>query len=56
MIEHHQLSERHACSLVGLSRDSYRNPGQESLLNQQLLGKIVQTAHERRRWGVSHDP
>ena len=47
----HQLSERHACALVGLSRDSYRHPVVTSTLNQELLGKIVQTAHERRRWG-----
>ena len=49
MVKDHQLSERHACALVGLSRDSYRHPGTASSLNKELLGKIVQTADERRR-------
>ncbi len=57
MIKDHQLSERHACALVGLSRDSYRHPSKESSLNQQLSAQIVHTAHERRRWGyrMIHD-
>ena len=57
MVNDYQLSERHACTLVGLSRDSYRHPIVASTLNQELLGKIVQTAHERRRWGyrMIHD-
>jgi len=57
MVSQHQLSERHACALVGLSRDSYRHPGVASALNQELCAKIVQTAHERRRWGyrMIHD-
>ena len=33
MIEQHHFSERHACRLVGLSRDSYRHPPQPSALS-----------------------
>jgi putative transposase len=57
MIEYHQRSERHACRLVGLSRDSYRHPATDSAFNQALKAQIVQTAHERRRWGyrMIHD-
>ena len=40
MIEHHQLSERHACRLVGLSRDSYRNPPQPNQLTESFNGKF----------------
>jgi len=51
------MSERHACALVGLSRDTYRHVGQPSALNVELLDQIVQTAHARRRWGyrMIHD-
>jgi putative transposase len=57
MVKDHQLSERHACALVGLSRDSYRRVGQPSALNTQLREQIIQTAHTRRRWGyrMIHD-
>ena len=57
MVTNHQLSERHACALVGLSRDTYRNIPQLSALNAELLGKIIETAHTRRRWGyrMIHD-
>jgi putative transposase len=51
MVSHHQRSERRACALVGLSRDAYRHPPVESSLNAQLRQRIVQLAHERRRWG-----
>jgi putative transposase len=51
MDTHHQLSERHACALVGLSRDAYFHPTQLSAMNQELLAKIVETAQARRRWG-----
>ena len=44
----HQMSERHACALVGLSR-AYRHEGQTSALNMELREQIVQTAHARRR-------
>lgn len=43
------MSERHACALLGLSRDTYRHVGQTSALNAELRDRIVQTAHARRR-------
>ncbi len=57
MVTHHQMSERHACALVGLSRDTYRNVGQASAFNVELRDRIIQTAHTRRRWGyrMIHD-
>ena len=57
MENEHQMSERHACSLVGLSRDAYRHEGQPSALNADLRQKIVELAHQRRRWGyrMIHD-
>lgn len=57
MVGEHHLSERHACALVGLSRDTYRHVSHTSALNVELREKIVQTAHERRRWGyrMIHD-
>ena len=33
MVSEHHMSERHACALVGLSRDTYRHVGQTSALN-----------------------
>ena len=57
MVEEHQLSERRACSLVGLSRDSYRNPPQPDQLTRDLGECIVDIAHVRRRFGYTriHD-
>ena len=57
MVAEHQMSERHACALVGLSRDTYRHVGKTSALNMELREQIVQTAHARRRWGyrMIHD-
>lgn len=57
MVNEHRLSERHACALVGLSRDAYRNVGQASALNVELRERIIETAHQRRRWGyrMIHD-
>ena len=51
MVIEHQLSERHACTLVGLSRDSYRNPARPSELNTTLSHQISEIAHTRRRAG-----
>jgi len=51
MVEEHQLSERRACRLVGLSRDSYRNPPQPDQLTRELGERIVDIAHVRRRFG-----
>ena len=57
MVAEHRMSERHACALVGLSRDTYRHVGQISAFNVELREQIVQTAHKRRRWGyrMIHD-
>ena len=50
MVEQFHLSERRACRLVGLSRDSYRHPPQETEMNQALSAKIIEIAHVRRRF------
>lgn len=50
-MQEHQLSERRACRLVGLSRDSYRHPPVPSAQTQALKDKIVEIAHVRRRFG-----
>ena len=51
MVEQFHVSERRACRLVGLSRDSYRHPPQETEMNQALSAKIIEIAHVRRRFG-----
>lgn len=51
MIAQHHLSERRACRLVGLSRDSYRNPPQPDQASQDLSSKIIEIAQVRRRFG-----
>ena len=51
MIEQCGLSERRACRLVGLSRDSWRNPPEIDARTQELSSKIVGIAHVRRRFG-----
>jgi putative transposase len=51
MVEQFHMSERRACRLVGLARDSYRNPPEQSEMNQALSAKIVEIAHVRRRFG-----
>ncbi len=51
MIEQCDLSERRACRLVGLSRDSYRHPPEADQMTKDLSGKIVGIAHARRRFG-----
>lgn len=51
MIEQHHLSERRACRLVELSRDSSRNPPVVDESTQQLSAKIVEIAQVRRRFG-----
>jgi putative transposase len=45
------MSERHACSLVGLSRDAHRNPPSISVENMTLSDAIQTIAHQRRRFG-----
>ena len=51
MVEQYDLSERHACRLVGLSRDSYRNPPAASAQNAALSAAIIELAQARRRFG-----
>ena len=51
MVAQHHLSERRACRLVGLSRDSYRHPPEPSPGTQELADRIVEIAHARRRFG-----
>lgn len=51
MVSEHHLSERRACRLVGLSRDSYRHPPQADQATLDLHEKIVEIAHVRRRFG-----
>lgn len=51
MIEQYDLSERHACQLVGLSRDSYRHPPMMSEKNRILSAAIIDIAQVRRRFG-----
>jgi putative transposase len=50
MIELFDLIERRACRLVGPSRDSYRHEPELSVLKQALCGRIVEIAHQRRRF------
>lgn len=50
-IERHGLSERHACRLVGLSRNSYRHLPQVTLENAHISAAIINLAQVRRRFG-----
>ncbi len=54
MIKDHQLSERRACRLVELSRDSYRNPPQPYQITRDLCERIVDIAHVQRVWLSAH--
>jgi hypothetical protein len=45
------LSERHACHLVGLSRNSYRHPPQSTPENAEISVAIIDLAQARRRFG-----
>jgi putative transposase len=51
MVDEVGLSERHACGLVGLSRDSYRHPPVVDEMTVRLKARIIETAHRRRRFG-----
>ena len=57
MLIEHRMSERNACALMGLSRDTLRHASQTSALNVELRAQIIQTAHQRSRWGyrIIHD-
>ena len=51
MVEVLAISERRACSFAGLSRFSYRQAPAVGALTQTLSARIVELAHERRRFG-----
>ena len=51
MLEATKISERRACALVELARDSWRHPPRRAQLDQSLSERIVGLAHERRRFG-----
>ena len=51
MVSEHHLSERRACRLVGLSRDSYLHPPQPDQATLDLHEKIIALAHGHRRFG-----
>ena len=54
MLEATSISERRACALVGLSRDSWRHPPQRAQNDQATSQRIVELAYERRRFGYRH--
>ena len=45
MVSEHHLSERRACRLVRLSRDSYRHPPEADRATVEVHEKIVEIAH-----------
>jgi putative transposase len=51
MVEQYHLSERHACRLMGLSRDSYKHSPETESMTRVLTGKIVAIAQVRQRFG-----
>ncbi len=51
MLKATSISERRACALVGLSRDSWRHPPQRAQHDLATSQRIVELAHERRRFG-----
>ena len=51
MLQETSISERRACALVGLARDSWRCPPKRAHADREMSQKIVELAHERRRFG-----
>lgn len=51
MLELIRMSERRACRLVGLSRDTYRHPPEPTAATQALSARIIELAQVRRRFG-----
>lgn len=51
MIELLDIGQRRACSFAGLSRTSFREPPSIDMVTQELSARIVELAHERRRFG-----
>ena len=58
MVEQLAISERRACRYAGLSRTSYREPPRMNASTAELSTRIVELAHERRRFGYRrmHNP
>ena len=51
MLELTTVSERRACRLAGLSRDSFRHPPEPTAATQVLSARIIELAQVRRRFG-----
>lgn len=51
MLKMTSLSERRACRLAGLSRDSFRHPPEPTQATQALSARIIELAQIRRRFG-----
>ena len=51
MLELTAVSERRACRLAGLSRDSFRHPPEPTAATQVLSARIIELAQVRRRFG-----
>jgi putative transposase len=51
MRDKHAISERSACRLVGLSRTVLHYEQRQQQVNEQLKGRLVELAGERRRFG-----
>ncbi len=51
MVQGLSISERRACRYAGLSRTSYREPPSMNESTASLSMRIVELAHERRRFG-----
>ena len=51
MLEITQISERRACRLAGLARDSFRHPPEPTATTQAFTARMIELAHARRRFG-----
>lgn len=51
MLHETSISEPRACALVGLARDIWRHPPGRAQADQNMSQRIVDLAHERRRFG-----
>lgn len=51
MLELTTVSERRACRLAGLSRDTFRHPPEPTAATQALSARIIELAQVRRRFG-----
>lgn len=51
MREHTRISERRACSLIGLSRSALHYPPRVQPANEALQARLVELAQQRRRFG-----